>query len=269
MMAATVPPEAQLREELEKARQQLVEAHKMASLGRLLAGVVHEINTPIGSILSNNDVIVRSLDLIKKSLSECEGVQTERSKDILETCRSLAAVDKIACERIAAMIRSLKMYARAGSDERRRADINELLHAMLKLMQCEFRRRIHVETDLESLPAAECYPNLLSQVFLNLLANAGQAIEGEGKITIQTRLEDGHVRVSIRDTGHGIPREVQEKIFCCGFSTKPIGIGTGLGLSIARQIVEEKHGGRISFESAPGQGTTFHVYIPVLPKEPA
>jgi two-component system NtrC family sensor kinase len=268
MMAAPEASEVELREELERARQQLIEAHKMASLGRLLAGIVHEINTPIGSILSNNDVIVRSLDLIKKSLADCQGA-TERSKDILETCRSLASVDKIACERISSMIRSLKMYARVGSDERRKTDLNELLLAMLKLMHGEFRRRIHVETELGELPEVECYPHLLSQVFLNLLVNAGQAIEGEGKITVRTRRANDHVHISIRDTGSGIPRDIQAKIFGCGFTTKPLGVGTGLGLSIARQIVEEKHAGRISFESEPGQGTTFHVYIPVLPKEPA
>jgi signal transduction histidine kinase len=257
------------RDELEQARQQLIEAHKMASLGRLLAGIVHEINTPIGSILSNNDVIVRSLDLIKKSLSECQGPAAERSREIVETCRSLAAVDKIACERIASMIRGLKTYARAGGDERRKVDINDLLQSMIKLTHGEFRRRIHVLTEFAELPEVECYPHLLSQVFLNLLVNAGQAIEAEGRITVATAAEDSNVRVSIQDTGRGIPPEVQAKIFSCCFTTKPVGIGTGLGLSIARQIVEERHGGRITFETSPGVGTTFHVFIPVRGEESA
>jgi signal transduction histidine kinase len=267
--APDLASEAQLREELERTRRQLVEAHKMSSLGRLLAGIVHEINTPIGSILSNNDVIVRSLELVRKSLGECQGDAVERSKDMLETCRSLAAVDKIACERISSVVRGLKTYARAGGEERRRSDINELLRAMLKLTQGEFRRRVHVETEFGELPQIECYPHLLSQVFLNLLVNAGQAIEGEGKITVTTRLADARIRVSVRDSGRGIPPDAQPKIFACGFSTKAVGEGTGLGLSIARQIVEEKHGGRISFETAPGQGTTFHVDIPVPPEESA
>jgi signal transduction histidine kinase len=265
--APECPPEGSVQDELEQARQQLIEAHKMASLGRLLAGIVHEINTPIGSILSNNDVIARSLDLIKKSLGECQGPAAERSKDILETCRSLAAVDKIACERISSMIRGLKTYARSGGDERRSADINELLQAMIKLTHGEFRRRIHVLTEFAELPQVECYPHLLSQVFLNLLVNAGQAIEAEGRITVATALEDGSVHVSVQDTGRGIPPEIQAKIFACCFTTKPVGVGTGLGLSIAKQIVVEKHGGRITFETSPGQGATFHVYIPVRPKE--
>jgi signal transduction histidine kinase len=262
-------PETDVHAELELARQQLIEAHKMASLGRLLAGIVHEINTPIGSILSNNDVIVRSLDLIKKSLGDSQGPAADRTKDILETCRSLAAVDKIACERISSMIRGLKTYARAGGDERRSTDINELLQAMIKLTHGEFRRRIHVQTEFAELPQVDCYPHLLSQVFLNLLVNAGQAIEAEGRITVATQMEQDNVHVSVQDTGRGIPPEVQAKLFGCGFTTKPVGVGTGLGLSIAKQIVEEKHGGRISFDTVVGEGTTFHVHIPVRPQEPA
>jgi signal transduction histidine kinase len=263
MKAAPESSEAQLRQELDKTRRQLVEAHKMASLGRLLAGVVHEINTPIGSILSNNDVIIRTLEALKKTLPE---TGAERARDIVETCRSLASVDKIACERISSLIRSLKTYARVDSDERRRIDLNALLQAMVKLMQGEFRRRVHVELDLGELPEIECYPPPLSQVFLNLLSNAGQAIEGEGRVTVRTRLEGNCVHVSVNDSGKGIPPEIQGKIFGCGFTTKPLGVGTGLGLSICKQIVEEKHGGRISFESPPGQGATFHVYLPVSAK---
>jgi signal transduction histidine kinase len=227
---------------------------------------VHEINTPIGSILSNNDVILRSLELLKKSLPDAGA---ERARDIVETCRSLASVDQIACERISSLIRSLKTYARVDSDERRKADLNNLLQAMVKLMQGEFRRRVQVELDLGDLPEIQCYPQMLCQVFLNLLSNAGQAIEGEGLITVRTRAEGGSLHVSVRDSGKGIPLEIQPKIFGCGFSTKPIGVGTGLGLAISRQIVEDKHGGRISFESAPGEGATFHVYIPIAGKEPA
>jgi len=177
--------------------------------------------------------------------------------------RSLAAVDRIACERISAIIRSLKTYARVDEGELRKADLNDMLQNTLKLSGCEYRRRVAVETELGELAEVECYPQLLNQVFLNLLVNAGQAIEGEGKITVRTHMEGTWAHVSISDTGKGIRPENRNKIFSPGFTTKPLGVGTGLGLSICREIVVDTHGGAIDFESEPGLGTTFHVRIPV------
>ncbi len=118
-------------------------------------------------------------------------------------------------------------------------------------------------TTLGELPEVECHPHLLSQVFLNLLVNAGQAIEGEGKITVRTRLEGASVHVAIADTGRGMTAEQRQKVFSAGFTTNPLGVGTGLGLPISRQIIQEVHGGSIEFESQPGVGTTFHIRIPV------
>jgi two-component system NtrC family sensor kinase len=120
-----------------------------------------------------------------------------------------------------------------------------------------------VETDFGEIPPVECHPNMLNQVFLNLLVNAGQAIEGEGKITVCTRHEGDGVHISISDTGHGIRPEDRPKIFAGGFTTKAVGVGTGLGLSISRKIVEEVHGGSIGFESQVGVGTTFHIRVPI------
>lgn len=253
---------AEARAQLEAAREQLKEAHKMAAVGRLLASVTHEINTPIGSIISNNEVILRSLELVEKALDDPGGSPAKLRKYI-NTCRSLAAVDKIACERISSIIRGLKTFARVDTGDLRKVDLNETLRNTLKLTEGEFKRRIAVETDFGQLPPVECHPHMLSQVFLNLLVNAGQAIEGEGKVTVRTRAEDGWVHVSIADTGSGIRPEQRARIFCAGFSTKAVGVGTGLGLSISRQIIEETHGGSLDFESEVGAGTTFHIRIPV------
>lgn len=250
-------------QELETANRQLVEAHKMASLGRLLAGIVHEINTPIGSILSNNEVILRSLDIIKKHLGDDQPAATQKAKDILETCRSLAAVDKIACERISSIIRGLKTFSRVDTADLKKIDVRENIENTLKLTHGEFRRRITIETDFGEVPPVECHPQMLNQVLLNTIVNAGQAIDGEGKITIRTRLEGDRVHIAISDTGKGIAPEDRAKIFGAGFTTKPVGIGTGLGLNISKQIVEETHHGSLDFESEPGAGTTFHIRIPV------
>lgn len=256
-----------VRQELETVNHKLAEAHRLASLGRLSAGIVHEIKTPIGSIFSNNDVILRSLEKIKQLLSaaQAEGAPPpKKALDMLEIIASLAAVDKIACERISGIIRSLKTFARVNENELLKTDVNNMLLNTIKLASTAFRDRVRIESDFGELPQVECYPGLLNQVFLNLVVNAGQAIEGaDGRIVVRTRQEGGDVHISVADNGGGIPREIQGKIFAAGFTTKPFGEGTGLGLSISREIVEDTHRGRIGFESETGKGTTFHVRVPI------
>jgi len=260
---------ASLRAKAARLAAQLAEEHKMAELGRLLAGIVHEINSPIGSILSNNQVIIRSLEMLKNALASGELAALEKASRQVKTCLSLAAIDKIACERISEVVRGLKTYVRVDNAELRKADLNQQLNNTLKLTQCEFRGRIAVETDFGEVPPVECHASMLGQVFLNVLVNAGQAIDGPGKVTIRTRVEGGTVHVSIADTGRGIKPEDRPKIFAGGFTTKPVGVGTGLGLSLSKRIVEETHGGAIDFESAVGVGTTFHIRIPVEQKKKA
>jgi two-component system, NtrC family, sensor kinase len=237
--------------------------HQMASIGRLLAGIVHEINTPIGAVLSNNEVILRSLDMLDPLLAEPTPANLERARTILATCRTLASVDRLACDQIRSVIRGLKTFSRVDASELKKLDVNTLLRDTLKLTQAEFRKRIAVETDLEDLPAVECFPQMLSQVFLNLLVNAAQAIEGEGRIAVRSRLEGATVCISISDTGRGMTPRQKAQAFQAGFTTKALGEGTGLGLSIAKDIVEDKHGGSIEFDSEPGVGTTFRIRIPV------
>lgn len=256
-----------LEEQLEAANRKLAEAHKMASLGRLSAGIVHEINTPIASILSNNETVRRSIDNLRKLLttaSEQGQPPPPKAVALLDTLASLTDIDKIACERIYAVIRSLKTFARVSESDLRTVNVHEILLNTIKLSGCVFRRRITVTTDFaEDVPEIECYPGLMNQVFLNLVVNAAQAIPNEGTITVRTRLEGEYVHISVADTGTGIPPDVRERIFSAGFSTKALGEGTGLGLTITREIVEDTHGGKISFETEMGVGTTFHVVIPI------
>jgi two-component system NtrC family sensor kinase len=256
----------ELRQEVDLTHRKLAEAHKMASLGRLSAGIVHEINTPIGSILSNNETIRRSLETLKKlvATSQSEGQPLPpRATVILDTLANLTDIDKLACERIYAVIRSLKTFARVNESDLRKVDLHETILNTLKLSGCVFRRRVTVVTNFADLPEVECYPGLMNQAFLNLIVNAGQAIQGDGTITVSTRLDGGFVEISIADTGCGIPLEVRKRIFAAGFSTKPIGEGTGLGLSLTREIIEDTHGGKICFETELGSGTTFFIRIPI------
>lgn len=239
---------------------------RLAALGQLVAGVVHEINNPIGSIVSNNEVVLKALDKLKDTLaaaSSASQAPPKKAIDLVDTLRSLAAVDKIACERISAVVRSLKTFSRAADAETRLVSLNDLIRDTAKLIDCQYKRCVRLEMDLGDIPQVECRPQQIGQVFLNLLLNAAQAIEGSGSIIVRTRVaEDGMVEVSISDTGKGIPLANQPRIFQPGFTTKPMGIGSGLGLALSRRIIEEDHHGRIWFESELGKGTTFFVRIP-------
>ncbi len=257
---------AQLRAELDAANRKLAEAHKMASLGRLSAGIVHEINTPIGSIFSNNEVIMRSLEKIKELLTNAQAQGSPpppKAMEMLDVIAGLTSIDKLACERISSVIRSLKTFARVSEHDLRKIDVNDLIRHTIKLSSAVFRRRITFVTELEELPEVECFPALLGQVLLNLVVNAAQAIADEGTVTIRTRAAPPHVCIDIQDTGSGIPPEQRNSIFKAGFTTKPIGEGTGIGLSLSRDIIVDTHHGAIDFESEPGRGTTFHVRIPI------
>ena len=257
---------ARLRDELNIATRKLAEAHKMASLGRLSAGIVHEINTPVGSILSNNEVILRSLDRIHALLAQAQeagGPPPTKAMEMLDVIAGLAQVDKLACERISSVVRSLKTFARVTDQDVRKVDVNELVRHTLKLCGAVFRRHISFVMDLGEIEEVECYPALLSQVLLNLVVNAAQAIQHEGTVTVRTRQHQDYVQLDVIDTGRGVRPEDRDKIFRAGFTTKPIGEGTGIGLALSREIVVETHGGSIDFESEPGQGTTFHVHIPI------
>lgn len=256
-----------LKQELAETQKKLNEGYRLIALGRLVAGVVHEINNPIGSIVSNNEVSLRALDTLKQRLEEARAAgepPPQKALDMLATLASLAGVDRIACDRISAVVRSLKTFARADEGSVRAVSLNDLLRDTAKLVDCQYRRRITLELSLGDIPDIECQPQLLSQAFLNIMVNAAQAIEDEGRIGVVSRLAgDGEVEVTISDSGKGIAPEHRHKIFHAGFTTKPMGVGTGLGLALCRKIIERSHGGKIWFESEPGRGTTFFIRLPL------
>jgi len=170
--------------------------------------------------------------------------------------------NRIACDRIINIIRSLKNFARLDEAERKRVNIHEGLDSSLILVHHQLKNRIEIVKDYGVLPEIECFPNQLNQVFMNLLVNAAQAIPGRGTLTIKTLHLGNEIQVKISDTGVGIPRENMRKIFDPGFTTKGVGVGTGLGLSICYKIIQD-HRGRIAVESEVGRGTTFTITLPV------
>ena len=232
--------------ELKETQLKLVNTEKMASLGQLIAGVAHEINTPVASIKSNNEII-------KKLISKIE------SENLQKILTEINDIDKEAISRISKLVISLKKFIRLDEAELQEADINEELNITLNLIRHETKNRIEVIKNYGKSHLIKCYPGLLNHVFMNILVNATQAIEGKGTITITTEYYDDKVVIKIKDTGKGIKNT--KKIFDAGYTTKGVGVGTGLGLAIAAQSIE-KHNGTIDVNSIVGKGSEFIITIP-------
>ncbi len=261
-------------EELNKALQQLTEAQdqlvlkeKMASLGNLVAGIAHEVNTPIGAVKSAADVGRRCIQRIKEKLSDespaaCGVVDDPDFKKALKLLEDNNNVVNLASERVARIVRSLKNFARLDEAELQKADIHQGLDSTLTLINHEIKNRITIVRNYGLVPAISCFPNQLNQVFVNLLMNAVHAIDEKGEITITTSVRNGAAHIEFADNGCGISPERIGQVFDPGFTTKGVGVGTGLGLSISYNIIA-KHKGKISVESEVGKGTTFTVSLPL------
>jgi signal transduction histidine kinase len=234
-------------EELKETQLQLINSEKMASLGQLVAGVAHEINTPVASIKSNNSIISKIVSQIEQ-------------EDLRQMLTEINALDTEAIQRISNIVISLKKFVRLDEAELQEANINKELDLTLDLIRHEIKNRIEIEKNYGELPLVKCYPNMLNQVFTNILVNACQAIEGNGKITITTDFQDNKLIVKIKDTGKGISKENLNKIFTVGYTTKGVGVGTGLGLAISQKIID-KHNGQIKVLSELGVGTEFIITI--------
>jgi signal transduction histidine kinase len=249
---------------LKDTQTQLVQSEKMASLGMLVAGVAHEINTPVGAISSMHETLVKAVAKVDVAVSNGCSEQCDVKEKTSKPLQIIGEANRVIAEgtgRVTNIVRRLRSFARLDEAELIKADINDGLEDTLILLHHELKHTIEVVREYGDLPRIPCYAAQLNQVFLNLLVNARQAIKGKGTITIRTALRGDRVVVEIRDTGEGIPGEQLGRIFDPGYTTKGVGVGTGLGLSICYQIVES-HRGRIEVESEVGKGTTFTVSLP-------
>lgn len=235
--------------ELKDTQLQLINSEKMASLGQLVAGIAHEINTPFASIKSNNSIMTK---LIQKIDDE----------DLKEMFSEINSVDSEAVQRVLGLVTSLKKFVRLDEAELQEADINKELDLTLALIHHETKNKVTIIKNYAQLPMIKCYPNMLNQVFMNILVNACHAIENKGTIEITTYVENNNLIVKIKDDGKGIKKEHLDKIFTAGFTTKSAGVGTGLGLAISQKIID-KHNGKIHVKSEPGCGSEFEISIPV------
>jgi len=262
--------------ELKQTQSQILQQEKMASIGQLAAGVAHEINNPMGFISSNLTTLSKYVERLGEYL-EIQGkvirgeVGPEELKEaekrlkigyIKEDMVDLIKESLEGAERVKKIVRDLKSFSRVDEAEEKMADINECIESTLNIVWNELKYKARVVKEYGDIPMTRCYPQQLNQVFMNLLVNAGHAIEKEGEIRIRTSNGGGKIKVEISDTGCGIPEEIRGRIFEPFFTTKEVGKGTGLGLSITYDIIK-KHGGEIEVESEVGKGTTFTITLPV------
>ena len=264
---------------LKMAQAQLLQQDKMASVGQLAAGVAHEINNPMGFIISNLGSLGKYVEKLsayleadEKVLNGCapairEMVAQERQKyKIDRICKDmpdLIAESSDGAQRVRKIVQDLKDFSRVNGGEFISGDINQGLESTLSIASNELKYKTIVIKEYGQLPPVWCNMGQLNQVFLNILVNAAHAIVEHGEIRLTTWVEDNSARISISDTGCGIAPEHLKRIFDPFFTTKEVGKGTGLGLAIAYDIIVNKHGGRIDVQSEVGVGTTFTIMLPL------
>ncbi|MEL6320236.1 MAG: response regulator [Cyanobacteria bacterium J06626_14] len=276
--------------QLQSSQIQLVQQEKMSALGNLVAGIAHEINNPIGFVRGNVRELQRNLKDIFEHISlyqqhdSTENI-TEHAEDIdldflLEDIPKMIESMAIGCDRIRDISHSLRTFSREDQNTLTPFNLHDGLESTLLILKHRLKSKddrpaIQVTKDYGDLPKIECFPGQLNQVFMNILANAIDAIEENyqknsldntttepSQIIIKTSATDEQVHIQIRDNGPGMPETVKQKIFDHLFTTKEVGKGTGLGLAISHQIVVEKHGGALTVNSNPGHGTEFRIMLP-------
>jgi len=255
---------AERTEKLKATQTQLVQSEKMASLGMLVAGIAHEINTPMGAVNSMHNTSVRAMQKLRnnlKSICDAECLDNEKVVMTFKLIDEANRVIETGVERVTTIVRRLRSFARLDEAELLEADIHEGLEDTLILIHHEIKHDIEVNRNYGDIPLIWGYPAQLNQVFLNIFINAKQAIRGKGEITITTHHSVDKIHIEISDTGLGIHEEKLKKVFDPGFTTKGVGVGTGLGLAICYQIIQDHHG-EIRVESEVDKGTTFTIILP-------
>ncbi|WP_367291287.1 hybrid sensor histidine kinase/response regulator [Laspinema palackyanum] len=284
---------------LKQTQAQLVQSEKMSGLGQLVAGIAHEINNPISFISGNlihfieyAEGLLTLVEMYEQTFPELPiTIQDFRESLDLEFIREdlprLISSIRGGSDRIREIVVNLRNFSRMDESDRKPADIHEGLESTLVMLQHRLEEnQIELSKEYGELPAIDCYPGQLNQVFINMLSNAIDAVSdrqqrsprkaisdnGEtvpGKISIKTQLQGGVVTIRITDNGIGIPPALQTQIFNPFFTTKEVGQGTGLGLAISYEIIVKKHHGRIRCESHPNRGTEFTIEIPFESNQPS
>ena len=266
---------------LEKAKDQLVQSEKMASIGQLAAGVAHEINNPIGFSLSNISTLQEYVEALasvdsyvlnnmchqdKVKLAYHQHREALDIDFIKEDIENLLSDTLNGLQRVSDIVANLKKVSHSGEDDKQLSDMNEVIEDSLKVVWNEIKYVLSVEKNFADLPEILCYPNEIHQVLMNMFINASHACEESGVLKVSTALtslgDKNAVCIGIEDNGKGMDKATVKKIFDPFFTTKPVGVGTGLGLSVSFGIIE-KHGGKIVVDSEVGKGTRFNLILPI------
>lgn len=266
--------------DLEETQAMLIHSEKMNALGRLVAGIVHEINNPIAFVRSNLYSLLESFEDIRDAYGLLEklaattcgpepAAEAERIREshdigfIFDDFKDMHRAITDGVSRVQKLVGDLRTFSRLDESELKEIDIGESVKSALALAVPELKKRdVTVVLDVDGLPRLYCHAAEINQVFLNLAINAAHAMENGGTLTIRGRKENGNIRLEFSDTGIGIPGDVIGQIFNPFFTTKPPGAGTGLGLSLAYKIIVEKHNGEITVDSKPNQGAVFRITLP-------
>ena len=271
-----------LEDKVEETQAQLVQSAKMAAIGQLAAGVAHEINNPMGYVICNLEVLKKYLDkmlvvfeefntsfdtlgLDSQSDMRVSIDKTKKDQDLDFICKDVFDILKESLEgasRVKTIVSSLKSFAHPTEEEFKFASINEEIEKSISIVWNELKYKCKIVRDFSTLPLIGCNAGQLVQVFVNLLINAGQAMEKEGTITIKTSYSESSIIIEVEDTGSGIDQENLNKVFEPFFTTKEPGSGTGLGLSVVYNIIKN-HDGTMNVTSTEGVGTTFTVILPM------
>jgi signal transduction histidine kinase len=244
--------------ELQAAQAQLLTTEKMASLGLIVAGVAHEINNPLSFIVGNLEPLTQTLAQLRAMAGEHHD---ERLTVEMDRLAKIVGLMTLGAERTASIVQDLRTFSRLGEAQPIPTDIHEALEVSLRLLRPYWAERIEIHRDYGALTQIEAIPGQINQVFMNVLANACDAMRTGGNLWIRTRSHGAEVVIAIRDDGPGIPPEHVSRIFDPFFTTKPPGKGTGLGLAITHGIVDG-HGGTIRVMTEAGRGTEFCITLP-------
>jgi len=268
---------AQALTELQETQSKMVHQEKMASIGQLVAGVAHEINNPLNFIKGNLHLLREyaeglcgAIDAYEKVVEHDAAALVPRLEEIrkqydvdyvTDDLESLLASCNEGVERTTTIVKDLRAFSRIDGGVPTEVDLTERLETTLNLLRSRLTD-VRVERDFEGTGRIECLEGQLDQVFMNLIVNAADAVEPDGRITIRSRaLGEDRIVVEVEDDGCGIELETQGRVFEPFFTTKEVGKGTGLGLAISYGVVT-RHGGHITIQSAPGEGTCFSVELP-------
>jgi len=254
-----------LYNELKSTQSQLIQSEKMSSLGQLVAGISHELNNPIGFIYSNSNQLQKYIEKVEQAIQDSSNNNIkfiDNVKNVLPDVKGLIVDTLTGSKIVKDLVDNLRRFSHLDQAKQKSVDIHEGIESSLKILHSQIKNRIRLHKNYKATKSVECNPGQINQVLLNILSNAAQSIQNEGNIWIDTGEENDYLFIKIRDDGHGIDKEDQQKIFDPFFTTKQVGEGTGLGLSISYSIIKN-HRGTIEVESEINKGTIFSILLPL------